>query len=77
MAVPICAASPAGWYGMFSHSLTDAGQLIHRDAALGLSLIVMVSFFRVVNLYRPQPKSPAHCASSSLKSPRLRPSFAH
>lgn len=61
---------------MPSHSFTDAGQLIQRDAADGLSLIFMVSSF-VVNLYRPQPKSPAHCASSSLKSPLLRPSFAH
>lgn len=50
MAVPICAASPAGWYGMPSHSLTDAGQLIQRDAADGLSFIVMVSL-SVVGIY--------------------------
>jgi hypothetical protein len=41
MAVPICAASPAGWYGMPSHSLTDAGQLSQRDAADGRNLIMV------------------------------------
>ena len=39
MAVPICAASPAGSCGIFADKRTLAGQAIQRDAADGLRII--------------------------------------